>query len=1506
MLRNTYSCPCDGSNMGKKSCKPLSAKNCGQRKISSFFSASAALSRENKHSNVSNTFTSNVSCQENNASSSSLSRPHDISFKTESSRESFSRITLTNSTNENNKKLPQKSSLVPDNKTLPMEEDTDFLEFSSDSDTEIVECTPEIKKKNNPSIILLKKITESPEIIPQTPEAYSSCKVPNNSLFSKSNFGISDRYKIGSTSLHSNKSFCASNSVVIKPRSLSLKGKVTLNRLFKKNREKSNISPIKENVTKTKLNSYLTSVKRPAVTGTGVSPDSKRTNDSGRMFIDEGMKSCKLDLLGKFDSCSSLVREQDEKKTAKFQPNMEDEKKDKSFSMLEHSIKFQENTKDLRKNSKEIPGEHLHDLDKVILSEEIGGPCTGTGETFLETNGVFCHLYQKGESEEDKHAQMKCENVSGSPAELYIPFEGSICSQGFIIDKSANDNLGMNKVSTGTEMQDNFEDLFNDDLALDFEKMSPFKQQYQDKEPLDVENKKVKKLIEEGLGTDSYACQGNFGRYVVTAVEQDAYKGSLLLRLASVQNNEVKTCKLDGFWSQSVVSEGDIVHILFTNLADEHFTIDNSKGLIVINPDFLISGTSVVSAVFCRRKAVLNERFKGMDSGNQLMLIGSLVHQLFQEVVKKKTQTPNELDRLVQELMSQPKILQELYGIGISEAHIYEEMKNFIPYIHAWSQVYLESSCSVKIQEKEKRKNQWNGKIVEIQDIEENIWSPKFGVKGKIDLTVKTNEHGVSKVMPLELKTGRPSFSAEHRGQVTLYSMMSSDRRQDPKAGLLLYLKDGSMVEVPAGDSEKRGLIQLRNEIIHYLTAKPVLEEGLMPSALPPLPEPIDFERACMKCAHLLTCSVYQKSNEEPIPEAPHAMATLVPKVTDHLQKAHLDYFRHWCLLLHLEVADGRRDSAVRALWCQDPIKRESSGDCLSWLVLESAVTVSEVEAGQFVHSFARSPTHPSSTKLPTVGLQIGDNVVVSSETEIALSLGVIFAFEEASVKVVLDRDLKLYSNWHKKQFHVDRCEYQNTMCINFTNLAKLLMDTPQAAHLRALLIDRNLPSFKQGLSKEVVFKGKHIIKALNKTQQRAVLKTLMAESYSLLKGYPGTGKTSIIVALVRLMVTQGLSVLLTSYTHSAVDNILLKLRMYDVDFLRLGRLSRIHPDLRSHADEIVTQKFKSVSSFSEFYESKLVVATTCLGINHVIFSKRKFDFCIIDEASQVLQVAALGPLFHASRFVLVGDPQQLPPVVQSNQAKNLGMSESLFKRLDSQGATSNLTQQYRMNGPIMKITNLLMYDNQLQCANSHLETATLNLPNYDSLVESGKLSIWLQKIVEPSLRCSVMFLDTCGAAAENHNGSNSVVNSKEAAIVVAIIQALIEAGLTADGVGVITPYRAQVKQIHDLVVKEVTMGQRVEVNTVDQYQGRDKDVILYSCVRSGALKFNASEILEDDRRLNVAVTRAKYKLIMVGDTASLHIYTPFRKLATILEPHQIYQLKNGQEGFVWQDTVSL
>ncbi|XP_042230821.1 uncharacterized protein LOC121872220 [Homarus americanus] len=967
----------------------LFTRDNGQKKISSFFSAVAAPEREG------NTVRDKDSCHEKVGNKSEYFMTKGVSLcNTEHSSDNDDKFKKEKKNRSH--VTPKKSnSGLGKMKTVSSPEDSSmFPESSVDSDLEIIECTPGAEKCNKPCSFSFKNNIHSPEVVPSTPLPYKTQTMSVTLLGLDSN--LKNQNKLASTSINIKKSSKVLNSP-IKPGSMQVKNKIVLCKLSRRNKEKSNThNCTNQNENHENLeckddliNKEPTSVKRAAVSGVGISPDPKRTVGPEGEVMDDEVIRCKTDLTGKFDSCIPSVCNAVKSENLSIQQTNEiDRENDESFSLLQPSMKLQQNkTLVSMVRDKETQKGHFKFVDNVLVEEKNLDfpvfPNLGKGSLEIKER-ISCKsskyidnstVLLENENEVKNLMERNLKNVCGSLESHDSLFGGSfVSSQGFVhVDDSVGHKPENKQVQSVPETQENYlcdsslQYMFDDELALDFDKMSPFKQQIKEPTETAIENKQVKKLLAEGMGSESFASQGNYGRYVVTSVERDAYKGELLMQLTSLQDKSMKSCTLSGFWSQSVVSEGDVVHILFTHPVDGHFSIDNKKGLIVINPDFLISGTSVVSAVFCRRKAVLNERFKGLDSNNQLMLIGSLIHQLFQEVVKNKIQTHSKLDKLVQELMSQPTVLRDMYGLGVSEAHIYKEMNNFIPHIHAWSQQYLGSGMarSGKDQERGQRRNQWNGEIVKIQDIEENMWSPKFGVKGKIDLTVKTHQHGVSKVMPLELKTGKSSFSAEHRGQVTLYSMMSADRRQDPRAGLLLYLKDGAMEEVPAGDNEKRGLIQLRNDIIHYLRAKPVLEEGNSSPKLPPLPEPIDFERACTNCAHLLTCSVYQKSSEESLPEAPHAMATLVPKTTAHLTQIHLDYFRHWCLLLHLEIANGKRDAALRALWCQDATKRSigrSSGSLLEEGDVE--VVSGEARVGEALHMPVDTDMHQIRQKI--------------------------------------------------------------------------------------------------------------------------------------------------------------------------------------------------------------------------------------------------------------------------------------------------------------------------------------------------------------------------------------------------------------------------------------------------------------------------------------------------------------------------------------------------------------
>lgn len=227
-------------------------------------------------------------------------------------------------------------------------------------------------------------------------------------------------------------------------------------------------------------------------------------------------------------------------------------------------------------------------------------------------------------------------------------------------------------------------------------------------------------------------------------------------------------------------------------------------------------------------------------------------------------------------------------------------------------------------------------------------------------------------------------------------------------------------------------------------------------------------------------------------------------------------------------------------------------------------------------------------------------------------------------------------------------------------------------------------PTFVKSLPKVITTRGKSILLELNENQRNAVLRALTANEYLLLKGLPGTGKTQTLSALIRLFVLMKKSVLITSHTHSAVDNLLLRLRKCDdqIEFMRLGSTKRIHPDLRDRSEEFFTSNCTTPDELTSIYNRfvsktacpvehsylkleilillflpknaifKSVVGVTCLGSGHPLLTQRTFDICLVDESTQVFQSTILRPLFSAKKIVLVGDPDQLPPIIRSTMAK--------------------------------------------------------------------------------------------------------------------------------------------------------------------------------------------------------------------------------------------------------------
>ncbi|XP_023571959.1 DNA replication ATP-dependent helicase/nuclease DNA2 isoform X1 [Octodon degus] len=999
--------------------------------------------------------------------------------------------------------------------------------------------------------------------------------------------------------------------------------------------------------------------------------------------------------------------------------------------------------------------------------------------------------------------------------------------------------------------------------------------------------------------------RGPDNRYLVLAVDfvknkEGSYEKHLIVT-ASWSLERKEQCILRNDWCSVPVQPGDIIH-LEGDCSYDTWIIDKDSGFLILYPDMLISGTSIASSIRCMRRAVLSETFRGSDLATRQMLIGTILHEIFQKAITNSF-APEKLRELAFQTVQEIRHLKEMYRLNLSQDEIKQEVEEYLPSFSKWARAFMHKSVSADFPQMQlslpsdgsNSNSTCNIEVISSLDIEESIWSPRFGMKGKIDVTVGVKIHrgckARYKIMPLELKTGKESNSIEHRGQVVLYTLLSQERRADPEAGWLLYLKTGQMYPVPAKHLDKRELLKLRNQMVFTLLHRTSKFAAEKETQLASLPQIIEEEKTCKYCSQMNNCALYSRAVEQQMEDSsvPVVMLPRIQEATEHLKPTHLQYFSLWCLMLTLESQSKDNRQSHQNIWFVPASEMEKSGGCIGSLIrTEPAERVCD---GQYLHNFQRK-----NGAMPVTNLMAGDRVILSGEERslFALCRGYVKEINMATVTCLLDRNLSVLPE--STLFRLDQEEKNCDIDTPLGNLSKLMENTQPSKRLRELIIDFWEPQFIPYLSSVLPHDAKDtvasILKGLNKPQRQAMKKVLLSKDYTLIVGMPGTGKTTTICSLVRILYACGFSVLLTSYTHSAVDNILLKLAKFKIGFLRLGQTQKVHPDIHKFTEEEIcrSKSIKSLSVLEELYNSQLIVATTCMGINHPIFSRKSFDFCIVDEASQISQPVCLGPLFFSRRFVLVGDHRQLPPLVQNREARTLGMSESLFKRLEQKkSAVVQLTVQYRMNSTIMSLSNKLTYEGKLECGSDRVASAVIALPNFKDVKLELEFyadysdSPWLNGVFEPSN--PVCFLNTEKVPAPEKVEKSGVSNIVEAKLIVFLTTMFIKAGCNPSDIGIIAPYRQQLKIINDLLARS-SFGM-VEVNTVDKYQGRDKRIILLSFVRNNK-DGTLGELWKDWRRLNVAITRAKHKLILLGGVPSLTRYPPLEKLLCHLRSEKL------------------
>ena len=380
--------------------------------------------------------------------------------------------------------------------------------------------------------------------------------------------------------------------------------------------------------------------------------------------------------------------------------------------------------------------------------------------------------------------------------------------------------------------------------------------------------------------------------------------------------------------------------------------------------------------------------------------------------------------------------------------------------------------------------------------------------------------------------------------------------------------------------------------------------------------------------------------------------------------------------------------------------------------------------------------------------------------------------------------------------------------------------------HLAAVLTGQVSPRFEPLPETEYI--------PSNPDQDAAVRLALAAADCAFVHGPPGTGKTYTLARIVAALVDRGDTVLISALTNRAVDTAVSAVRDVGVeDIARVGSPYGVGEEV---ADLYIDPEGGPAEA-QRLREATVIAATTASAASRLLQTQR-VDTVVIDEASQLTEPHALAAIVHGQRFILVGDHRQLPPVVRADTP----LRTSLFERLIEQypAAGQMLTGQYRMAQRIQAFASEEFYDGQLRPASGEIAAqAPTELFEADAHVD-------------PALRRRVRVVDPGGTQTGNRNPT-------EAAAVAALVEQYRAVGVAPEAIGVIAPYRAQVEEIAG--VTDVT------VDTVDRFQGSARDVIIISLTATGDL---TEPLFADHRRMNVALTRARRALVLVGSRATM------------------------------------
>jgi len=894
------------------------------------------------------------------------------------------------------------------------------------------------------------------------------------------------------------------------------------------------------------------------------------------------------------------------------------------------------------------------------------------------------------------------------------------------------------------------------------------------------------------------------------------------------KSNKIYQLSLRDIWVEAsnyiwVGAELFILYVRIDSEDNKQLILDNNSYLI-LEPDNLINPTTIRGTEGCIRKYYIQKRL-GINNLSYPMLRGTMVNTAFDLMIEKKLPKEEILEKVLKDNIIQ---LASLNGSDIpSPESIRAELMQHLNSLFVWKthKRFLEA--------KEKT-------------TEPSFISYKYGLSGRLDLLADRGESSIT----YELKTGKAPESTPWRNdyyQVACYQLLLESAFNCVNPDSYLIYSQGKSNELLRQCSVdylmRRKVIDIRNKIvaIDYLLTHD-LDEAEELKNIKSLIE-IEEKFICEKCLQRKECLLLCRK----LKEKKCSICSSQESCDNYfLHSKDLEYYKKYFQLVELERHESRKNFAKifheKELLIDDgklitSLKFESLSENLLTLTSDNPIE-SELRAGD-------------------MGLLYTDKITKGEIFKTTIKY-----IDKYKISMQLKKEIP-QTFFENKEWNV----YMDTVETSFNIMNGALYSFLDEKNLgkRDLILGRRKADFGQ-IEKRI------LKKSLNSKQKYAINKALSAKDYFLIQGPPGTGKSHTLANLIKEFVKDGNKVLISAFTHRSIDNVLIKLLEEDFDnFLRIGSHeivdSKIHPYLLQ--EKFKNYSFKDIKDVQKELEDCPVIACSSISaLNNPLISKLNFDVAVVDEASQLTEAGTLAIILQANKFILVGDHKQLPPVVQSEDAKKLGFSQSLFERLiklnEEKETISKvlvtLEEQYRMNEEIMEFSNKQFYNYVLK-ANEEIANQKLN---FISDISDSKY----KNILLPESTSIFVNVDS-------HSNGNPRTNHNEAELIVNIFNDFIKNGIEPEKIGIITPFRAQVAEIKRKFSE--FFDYNIAVDTVDRFQGSDRDIIIFSSVITN--KEQLSEFFCDERRINVTITRAKKKFILVGNKEILQNSDLFKKL---------------------------